>query len=862
MTTPRAWPAIVLEPRDAADVIAVQVWIGVGAADERPKEAGIAHVLEHMIFKGTARRPVGQLTRDIESAGGHINAWTSHDETVFHITVASADAEAAIDALFDAVANPLFDSAELRREQSVILEEIRMGQDSPEHENMMMLFRQRYRQHPYGQPVIGRAATVRRFTAEDLRRFHQKWYRPSNMVIAAAGRFDPETLRPTLERLWRQNAADLNNARPQRPRREAEPPQQRLRLGLQHMPTAEAQLAIGFPAVSFQHPDAAALDVLAAILGQGASARLEQRIRRARGLATDLRAMCYTPADAGIFTVLAATPAGKLPRLVTAIAKEMSLLQQVPVSQAELDKARVMLRSEEVYDEETVDGVARRLGHDALHGDGPAERERYNAALQALDTAALQQVAARYLHPQCATLSALVPTAPPARMTALKAQLRAAWQAPAQKPVPRRVRPRDNGPAWETHALSNGAKLLVRCDPNAQLVAARAAFLGGTRLEPASQAGVATLISALLTRGTRTRSADHIAHIMDNAACSIGGFLGRSTHGLAGEFLAQRFHQGFPLFLDCLQAPAFAPEEFQRERALLREEQDAQAQNPEYQLFARFHQSLFGAHPYGRPVSGTAETLSPLTPADLHAAFALGYAPANMVLAVDGPVPPDELVAILEAQHCRADAPMPALPDAPAPWQPPTTPRQTHLFLPKEQSHLLVGFPGIAVQAPERFAADLLVELLGGHGGRLFAHIREEQGLAYSVSALAFEGVDPGYIAIYGATSGGLEMQMFQSIRRELDRIRRTPPSADELQRVARHLIGARAIRRQRAATRAFGRALAEIYGTAHLDDARYAKQMMRVTPNAIRQLAERLFDERRMVVACVGPLADPIDFV
>ena len=152
---------VILEENNTAPVVALQIWVKVGSADERDEEAGMCHFIEHMLFKGTEKRKVREAAREIESLGGTINAYTSYDQTVYHITIASRYAETGLDILSDAIQHSTFDPLELEREREVILEEIRRGEDDPSRRLFKQTMATLYQQHPYRRPVIGYEKTIR-----------------------------------------------------------------------------------------------------------------------------------------------------------------------------------------------------------------------------------------------------------------------------------------------------------------------------------------------------------------------------------------------------------------------------------------------------------------------------------------------------------------------------------------------------------------------------------------------------------------------------------------------------------------------------------------------------------------------------
>ncbi len=178
---------VVFEEQHAAKVAAFQVWVKAGSADERPDQAGLAHLHEHMLFKGTERREPGEIARDVEAHGGEINAWTSFDQTVYHIVIASQFARMGLDILGDAVRHSAFDKEELAREIEVVCEEIKRSQDTPTRRASRDLFSTAYQVHPYRRPVIGTEESVRSFTREKVLEFYHRYYSPKNLVLSVVG---------------------------------------------------------------------------------------------------------------------------------------------------------------------------------------------------------------------------------------------------------------------------------------------------------------------------------------------------------------------------------------------------------------------------------------------------------------------------------------------------------------------------------------------------------------------------------------------------------------------------------------------------------------------------------------------------
>ncbi|HJZ84667.1 MAG TPA: pitrilysin family protein [Polyangia bacterium] len=846
---------IVLEENHAAPVVAFQAWVGVGSADEPPGSYGIAHVFEHMLFKGTARRGVGEIAQEVEASGGDINAWTSFDQTVYHLVMASRYFDTGLDILADAIQSSSFDPGELARELKVVIEEIKQGEDAPARVTTQSLFGAAYAKHPYRRPVIGFEKQVRALTRERLLEFFHKWYVLSNVTLVVVGDVEPE-------RALRKIGQALGGAQPQPLERKSfrEPEQRAPRAVAQWQNVREAHVAMGFHIPGIRHPDTGALDLLAIILGQGDSSRMNLEVRRNRQLASDIYAYSYTPRDPGLLVVGGASTPDALEDCTKAIHDEVFRVVHEEVLTQELAKARTIIESDAVYQKETVQGMARKMGFfETVAGDLDYERE-YNRQIQEATPHKLREVAARYLRVENLTASILIPETDAKRgqravqkwkqklpELAAKADTRAqkSWALARQDlaatgEVVRRV-------------LRNGLRLLVKRDPSVPVLALRAVWMGGQRYEEARSAGINNMLAALLVRGTRTRSAEEIMKEVEGMAGSMGGFSGRNSFGVRGEFLSRHWERALEILADCVLGPAFADDELEKERKQVLDEIHAQEDNLTQVVFRLFAETLYKRHPYRMDVLGTPASVSALTRRRLSDYYRRHFAAGGMTLAIVGDVDPARALAKVERLFEQALAPAADAPPV-EPEPQPAAPQKVWKYLTKQQAHLVVGFLGTTVSDPDRYPMEVLSTILSGQGGRLFVELRDKKGLAYRVSAFSLEGVDPGYFAVYIATSPeNLEVAV-AGIEHELAKVRAQPVQKGELERAKKYLVGTHEISLQRRAALASTLAFHECYGQGWDEYRRYAPSILAVSAADVQRVAQKYLDPARAVVAVVKP--------
>ena len=859
---------VVLEENHLAPVVSMQAWVGVGSADEPPELAGIAHVFEHMLWKSTAKRGVGQIAREVAAVGGEINAWTSFDQTVYHLVLASTSFDLGLDILADALTSATFDAAELERERARVLAEIKQGQESADRSATDMLFRAAFPGHPYGRPVLGSEATVAALTREQLLAFYQRAYVGRNVTLVIVGDFDGGSVKDKIKVAF----ASMRKG-PPLPARPTEPPQTAPRTLVVARDLPETQLLLSFRTPAISHADVPALDLLAMILGQGERSRLTMQVVRSRQLVSAATSYMFTSRDSGLLVVSASMSPGRLEEPARAILDQALRLAREEVSPVELARARGMLENGLVRDKQTPRGYARKLGFFAtVAGDADFEA-RYLQRIAATTPAELRAVAARYLRTSHLTSAALISgrgasAGSRARLDTarLTARLEAVW-ATAEGRASQRFAP---VAAANTTAvdgvvrvvLPSGLHILVLRDPTLEVVNLQAVWPGGVRNEDAHSNGISNLLATLLVRGTHTRSADDIRAELEAMPASLSGFSGRNSLGLRAEFPSAQWEGGIDLIADCIVNPRFSEDQLERERRVVFEQLRGEERNPVGLAFRLFASTLWSKHPYRLPELGTTDSVASLSRRRILDHYRRYYGVATLTIAVVGNVDAASVVARLQA--LLGDAPAPAAgetasgPASASPTMPAEPPRgapvEVFRLSQDDDAHVVLGYPGVTLRDPDRFPLQLLAEALSGPQGRLDAALREQHPLAYRITAHAIEGIDPGYFAIYLACSPQNLEASVAAARAELARLAERGLTPDELTRARQHLVGAHALSLERRSAITAALALHEVYGQGWREYRRYAENLRKVTVADLQRVARQYLDPRREVVAVIKP--------
>ncbi|MDO8426372.1 MAG: pitrilysin family protein, partial [Deltaproteobacteria bacterium] len=772
---------VVIEEEHSAPVVSVQMWVKVGSADETDKEAGISHVFEHMLFKGTEKREVGEIASIVESVGGDINAYTSFDNTVYHLTVPSRHFLTGLDIISDAIQRSSFDPDELRKELEVVLEEIRMNEDNPGRKLYKTLLSTAYKVHPYRRPVIGYQKTVKSFTREQIIAFFKKWYIPNNMTLVVVGDVDHDK---ALAQIKKEFSSFKKKEDPHR-KRPVEPVQMDLRTDAVPMEIKEAHLGISFHIPGLEDPDTFALDVLQVVLSGGETSRLYKKLKIEDQLVHGISAYPMSLKNPGLFFVTATLEPKNIEKTVTGALNEINRLKAEGPDREEIQKAKFNLESDFVFSRETMDGIAGKIGYYQTNLNDPEYEKIYIEGVRKVTPDDIMRVAKKYFSDGNITVTAILPK-PEVDLAAKEALASAVMEAEEKAKEPQA---KDSGEKITRVRLDNGITLIVKEVHANPTVAFYAAFPGGLRFENSTNNGVGNFTANMLTRGTSKRTREELSGEVEEMAGGVSGFSGWNSTGVSGKFLSMFFDKGLSIFADVMTNPTFPDDEIEKLRkdviAAIKRQEDYL---PGY-TFKLLYKELYKLHPYGMPVIGTLESVSALKRDDLVKHREEFFIPERMVFTVVGDVKTEyaiEKVNKLLGSFKRAPLPL----NLPPEEGHQAGVRNTGEAKEKEQTHIGIGFLGVKIGDEDSYALKVMTEVLSGQGGRLFVNLRDMKSLAYTVSAIDKEGKDRGIIAVYIAAAPEKKDEAIAGIIKELTDIRTEKVAEAELKRAKNSIIG------------------------------------------------------------------------
>jgi zinc protease len=790
----------VLVRRDAsAPVVAIVTYVSAGYFDETDDVIGIAHVLEHMYFKGTPSRGVGEIARQTKAVGGYLNAATIYDHTSYYTVLPSSSFAAGLDVQFDAYANSLIDAEELARELEVIIQEAKRKADNPGAVATETLFELLHDRHRIRRWRIGREPGLRALTRDAMLRFYRNFYHPGNTVLVVVGDVDPDEAMTEIVARYGALPAGTPDRIPG-PLEEAAP-------GFRHREWSgdigQTQIAFGWRTPATLDDATPGLDLLGMILGSGRASRLYRAVRE-RKLATSVSAYDYTPTSLGVFVIHAESPAEHAAEAARAIWAQVRDIREHGVSEGELTRAKRVYEARWIRRLEDMEGQANYLAEWEALGDWSMGDDYLRRAL-AVTTDEIQALARQYLDPDqagvivyrpkhaaevapdAAAMRALLDDAPAARVEQTGP---APLAAPA---IARGVRAEREEGGVHVFRTAAGIPVLVRRKAGA-LVHAGVYALGGGRDEPTAHAGLTSLLVRAALKGTSRRTALQIAEEAELLGGTVSGSAGVENFGWMINVPARHAPQAIELLADVAQHATIPDDAVETERAIALADLVA-LRDDMYRYPVRLAtEAAFAGHAYGVPATGDERTLPTITPAmlrDWHRARLLN-APAT--IAVVGDADPAELAALAAdaVGELRGGEVTPL--EAPA-W--PAAVVQRVEQREKAQTALALMFPGPARSDDARFATAMIAGVASGLGGRFFDELRDKQSLGYTVHAFATERSLAGSFVAYIATSPEKEEIARRGLLNEFAKLRDEPVTPRELDQAKTYALGVHAIRQQ-----------------------------------------------------------------
>jgi zinc protease len=847
---------VLIREQKGSGIVAVNTWVKAGYFHEPDEVAGMAHLFEHMFFKGSKAYPGPEaIAEAISSAGGRTNAGTTYTYTTYYAVLPKESLVQGIEIQADAIANPLFDPAELKKEAEVVIEESNRKLDNPGPVAFERMIATSFTQHRIRRWRIGSNEVLRNIRRDHLVQFFETLYRPENIILTIAGDVSADEALPVVERTF----GTIPRGQLRKERGPAEPPQTAFRFGRSEADIKEGYTVLGWHTVPENHADEVTLDVLAGLMGQGRSSRFYRGVVGPQG-ASQVNASHYNFEDVGLFSVLATHPEGNRPQVETRVIEEIERMKRFGPTAYELAQAKNAAQVAFLGEMETALGQAEAL---ALYESRGSYRDIATrlARLEAVTADEIRDAARRYLATPRLTLYHYQPKGSPAvtPATALERVRQAeSGAATLAAPTPlglpdlgNNVRAASADAPLRTFRLSNGATLAVQQRSGTPMVSARVYFRGGRVHETAGNAGITRLMQAVMRRGTATRSAEAIDREIEFLGTQVSAYTWEDGFGFGFDTLTRFFEPALTVAVDVLLNPAFPEEGVVREKALqvaaLRRSLDSAIERP-LQLFRA---AMFPGHPYGLPEHGTEATIASLDRAALQAWWQSSLAAERALVVVVGNAEAEDVRRAVEEKLATLPRTGRPLAAAPAP-RPPAAMKEAIEVRDRKQTAMVIGFPAASPADADWHALRLAQALTSGLSGTFYRELRARQSLAYVVFAGAQGYAQQGAFIGYLAGEAAKEPTARNALLAEMRKLRDDGVREDDLARAKSYFSGSTRIGRESSS------ALASEYGRNYVMSVPldHVDLTLRTVPGIsvedMRAVARRYFSADNYVYAAV----------
>ncbi|MEZ0390821.1 MAG: M16 family metallopeptidase, partial [Pseudobdellovibrionaceae bacterium] len=717
-----------------------------------------------------------------------------------------------------------------------------------------------YQKHPYGIPVIGFEKNVRSWSAKKIVDYYHSRYAPKNMFLVVAGDFEAGEMKKRVTKHF----GEFKSYKIKDSRRKKEALQTTPRVKVKKSTFEQSISYVSWKTPNIKHKDIPALDVLSMILGQGDSSRLVHKLRIEAPIVNSVGASLFTGKDPGFLAISIGYNKENLLPALRGISESIDEILNGKVHDDEIRKAIINLESENFYAMETVDGLSRKLGDaEFLMGD-PKYFEKYLQEVSKVTAKDILRVAKKYLDPKTLTIATTTNDEPAAVKKAwaqwikefksiLKKAKPAVVSSKKVAPAVHKTLTKKDQPTPEIKLikLSNGIRVLARPNFETDVFSAKLAFLGGSRAEKEGLNGLSELVARSWMGGTKTRAEAQIYHEIETMAAGISPLSGRNSLGLGLDALSTFEEPARDLFLEILEEPSFPAEVIEREKKIQLEQIKSRNDNPSQIAIRQFMESLFQGHPYSRDLLGSPESLKNIDHREIQQYWENINHRKNLTVVLSGAFHLDSWIEKLEKATSSLKEGKKF--EIQFPFKAPK--KEMHRFyqMQKEQSHLIVGYPGLTITDEDRFTLQVIQSILAGQGGRLFIELRDKKSLAYSVSPLRMEGIDAGYFGAYIGCSPSKVKKAHDMMKVEFEKLCEEMVSQAELERAQRYLAGRHDIDLQRVSAIAASILYDDIYGVPYDETFTLTEKYFSITPEDVMRVSRQIF-RKPPVVSLAGP--------
>ncbi|MCC5615962.1 insulinase family protein [Nostoc sp. CHAB 5836] len=857
-----------------APVVTVQVWYKVGSRNEEPGVNGIAHQLEHMMFKGTLNRPI-QFGRLFSALGSDSNAFTSYDQTAYYSTVERNKLKALLVLEADRMQNSQIEPEQLASEKRVVISELQGYENSPEYRLNRAVMQAVFPNHAYGLPVGGTKADVEKFEVEQVQKYYRNFYSPDNAVLVIVGDFETTNTLQIIKEVFGklpkgQKPGIISPSSPSSPPPPSPPPSPSSpsSLIILREPGAGRLLQVVYPLPDANQPDVPALDVMDYILTEGRNSRLYQPLVES-GLASELSASVTSLRESGWYEVLVTAGAKQdLKKIDSVLSSAIANVAEKGVTSEEVERAKTQLTADVILSNRDITSQAMRLGNDETTAGDYRYTERYLTAVRLVKPTDVVAVINKYLTKEARTVGFFEPTQK--RITEVGDKPDSAQTTENFSPlapvhpseVMKYLPPVDLATDVNAQILpdefkfTNGLRILLLRDHSTPTVTLSGYIQAGTEFDPDNKAGLAAFVADNLLNGTNSKDVLTIAKLLAERGASLDFRANREGVHIEGDSLAEDLPILLEILADVVKNSTFPAKELELHRQQTLIELQLELDEPSEVARRIFVQSIY---PKKHPLHTfpTEESLHQIQRQDVIDFKAKHYRPDTTVLALVGDFDLDKVRSLLKNKfgdwEVSGQAPTLKYPTVSMPEKIVSV---NPVLQGKTQAVTYMGYTGINRYDPRFHAALVLNQILGGDtlSSRLGAQVRDRQGLSYGIYSYFQAGKNAGTFLIEMQTSPEDSTEAIASTREILQQIHQQGVSALEVETAKRTLNSSYNVSLANPEELTDRILMNEVYGLDKAELHSFTDKIQKVTLDQVNQAARELLHPDQIVVVTAGP--------
>ena len=807
-------------------IVAIDTWVKTGSINETDKNNGISHFLEHLFFKGTKKHPYGEFDRILEAKGAVNNAATSKDFTHYYIEIPSEYFNLALEMHADMLQNPEIPESELEKERKVVLEEISKDINNPQNIVYNNLVEMMYINHPYKRRVIGKSEVIQNISREEILDYFNTYYSPSNMITIISGDVDSEKAIKDIKKEFSQKYQKT----PKHTYKAEKPLSSYLKKEA-YKQTQTGYMLVGFRGVKILDKDSYALDVLAAVLGEGKSSVLYQNLKEKRQLAFSISASNSTAKDDGIFYISANFAPIKYEELENSIFSLISKLQKSGITEEQVSLAKNMIENDTYYARESALNVAEEIGYTYVTTGNTDYYKNYLNNIKKVSTSDVNRVLKKYLGQNKAAESVVLPE-----------EFKEHKVSDKTLPEPKFDLISENK-GTKKYTAQNGMTLLYSPNTANDIIAISIIAKGGEFLEKIP--GTAKLTAALMTKDTKNYNSEELAKEMEDNGIKINANSAADEYIITALTTKKEIDKTLDLLNEIINYSLFQENELEKIKTDMILSIKKARDIPLKSAIEGYNTLIYQGSVYSNSGKILEKTIPTIKREDILEYYSKIFSPNNLIVSINGNINSEDVFSKLGKIFNRTNHESFKYDKYKIPQI--TKPKVIEQIDKNTQTDwIFLGWQTSGVTNEKENAALAVMNSLmgGGMSSRLFVNLREREGLAYQLGSSFNPHMLKGSFVTYIGTNPNNYDRALKMLFNEIERLKKEYVGSEELQNAKTKLLGQYVLTQETNMEKALTVGVYEASGQGYDCIDRYKELVNSISETDILNIANKYFNQ------------------